>query len=140
REPLAQARGSGADELAEERRRACRARLELRMELARDEPRMVGQLDDLDETPLVDGARDDEPRLHEPRPEMVVDLVAVAVTLVEDRLAVRPARTRLLRDLDRLRAEAHRAAEILDLLLLGEEVDHRVRGLRVHLRRVRAFE
>ena len=44
------------------------------------------------------------------------------------------------RDLDRLGAEAHRAAEVLDLLLLREQVDHRVRRLGVHLRRVRAVE
>ena len=44
----------GADELAEERRRPRRARLELRVELARDEPRVIGQLDDLDEPPLLE--------------------------------------------------------------------------------------
>ena len=32
------------------------------------------------------------------------------------------------------------AAEVIDLFLLGEQVDHRVRRLRVHLRRVRALE
>ena len=39
----------GADELAEEWRRPGRPRLELRMELAGDEPGMVGELDDLHE-------------------------------------------------------------------------------------------
>ena len=55
-----------ADEAAEERRRARRPRLELRVELARDEPRMVGQLDDLDEPALLERPADDEPRLDEP--------------------------------------------------------------------------
>src|SRR6266516_5407313 len=38
----------GLDELAEERRRACRTRLELGVELGGHEPRVVRQLDDLD--------------------------------------------------------------------------------------------
>ena len=129
-----------ADEPAEERRRPRRARLELRVELARDEPRMVGQLDDLDEPALLERARDDEPVLDELVAELVVDLVAVPVALVDRRLAVDLARARALAELDRLRAEAHRAAEVLDLLLLGQQVDHRVRRLRVHLGRVGALE
>ena len=54
-----------ADELAEERRRPRRPRLELRVELARDEPRVVGQLDDLDEPSLLERPGDDEPVLDE---------------------------------------------------------------------------
>ena len=129
-----------ADELAEERRRARRPRLELRVELARDEPRVVGQLDDLDQPPLLERARDDEARVDELLAVLVVDLVAVAVALVDDGLVVGVARPRPLRDLDRLRAEPHRAAEILDLLLLREQVDHRVRRLGIHLGRVGALE
>ena len=72
--------------------------------------------------------------------ELVVDLVAVAVALVDRRLAVDLARARPLAELDRLRAEPHRAAEVLDLLLLGQQVDHRVRRLGIHLGRVRALE
>ena len=73
-----------------------------------------------------------------PLAQLVVDLVAVPVPLVDDGLAVRLARARPLLELDRLRAEAHRAAEILDLLLLGEQVDHGERRLRIHLGRVGA--
>src|SRR5207248_3181083 len=68
----------GADEIAEQRCGPRRARLELRVELARDEPGVVGQLDDLDEASLLERPRHDEPRLDEPRPEMVVHLVTVA--------------------------------------------------------------
>ena len=130
-----------SDELAEERSRPRRPGLELRMELARHEPRVIGQLDDLDEPPALERARDDEPRPDELVAEVVVDLVAVPVALEHDRLApVRLARARPVRELDRLGAEAHRAAEILDLLLLGQEVDHRERRLGIHLRRVGAVE
>src|SRR5207253_10240054 len=114
--PLAGTLERRSDELAEERRGPRGARLELGVELARDEPRMVRKLDDLDEPAFVHGSGDDEPRLDELRPVVVVHLVAVPVPLVDDRLTVGLAGARPLRDLDRLRAEAHRAAEVLDLL------------------------
>src|SRR5437764_11783658 len=110
------------------------------MELAGDEPGMSWQLDDFDETPLLEGSRDDEPCLDEASPEVVVDLVAVPVALVDHRLAVGLQGPRSRAELDRLRAEPHRAAEVLDLLLLRQQVDHRLRRLRIHLSRVRAFE
>src|SRR6187200_2376422 len=107
---------SRGDELAEERRRARRARLELRMELARDEPRVVGELDDLDQSALLERPGHDEPGVDHPLSKLVVHLVAVAVSLVDDRLGVRLQRARALLELDRLGAETHRPAEGLDLL------------------------
>src|SRR5438045_1096028 len=98
------------------------------------------EFDALDEPPLLERAADDESRLDEPRAEVVVDLVAVAVALVHDRLPVRLERPRPLRELDRLRAEPHRAAEVLDLLLLRQQVDDRERRLRHHLGRVGPLE
>src|SRR5918992_164046 len=71
---------------------------------------------------------------------MVVHLIPMAVPLVNDRLAVALSRPRPIGELDGLRAEAHRAAEVLDLLLLGEQVDDGIRRLRIHLGRVRTGE
>ena len=68
---------------------------------------------------------------------MVVDLVAVAVALVDDLLAVDLAGPRALVQLHRVGAQAHRAAHVAHLLLLRQEVDHRERGLRIELRGVR---
>src|SRR5690348_2872485 len=113
----------GADELAEERRRPGRPRLELRVELRRDEPGVIGQLDDLDEPSLLERPADHEARGDELLPVGVVDLVAMAVALRNHGLApVDPAGLRPLGELHRLRAEPHRPAEILDVLLLGQEV------------------
>src|SRR5882762_9553301 len=137
---LARAGKCGTDEVAEEGRGPRRTRLELRMELARDEPRMVGQLDDLDQAAFLERSGDHQASLRERRPIVVVDLVTVPVALVHDRLAVRVMRTSSVDHLDRLRAEPHRAAEILDLLLLGQQIDHRMRGLGIHLGRVGAVE
>src|SRR5581483_6183319 len=130
----------GADEVAEERRRPRRARLELGVELAGDEPRVVRQLDDLDEPALLERPGDDEPVVDELLAVVVVHLVAVPVPLVDHRLPVGLVRARAVGDLDRLRPEAHRASQVFDFLLLGEQVDHRERRLRIHLGRVRALE
>src|SRR5438128_12227213 len=99
------------------------------MELAGDKPGMPGQLDDLHEAPLLEGARDDQASVDEALAEVVVDLVAVPVALVDYRLAVGLLRPRPGGELDRLCAEPHRAAELLNLLLLGQQADHRIRGL-----------
>src|SRR6266516_5769550 len=138
--PLTRARECGTDEIAEQRRRTRGPRLELRMELACHEPRVIGQFDDLDEPALLERARDDQPALHERRAVMVVDLVTMPVALVHDRLAVGVVRAGSLAQRYGLRAEPHRAAEILDLFLLGQQVDYRVRRLGIHLGRVRAVE
>ena len=69
-------------------------RLELGMELAGAEPRVVRQLDDLDQPLVRRRARDDQAVRDELRAQGVVDLVAVAVALVDHRLAVGPRRRR----------------------------------------------
>src|SRR5215213_2415486 len=130
----------GADEVAEERRGPRRARLELGVILAGDEPGMVRELDHLDKAAFLERARDDEARLDQLRPERVVHLVAVPVALVDDGLAVGRMCARPLLHVDSVGAEAHRATEILDFLLLGQEVDDRIGRLRVHLGRVGAVE
>ena len=68
----------------------------------------------------------------------VVDLVAMAVALVDDGLAVDLADARVVVELHRVGAEPHRAAHVGDLLLLGQEVDDRERRLGVELGRVGA--
>src|SRR4051794_10878420 len=110
------------------------------MELARHEPRVVRKLHDLDQASTLKGPGDGESGLDQRRAVVVVHLVAVTVSFVHDRLAVRLLGTSAFDELDGLRTEAHRPAEVLDLLLLGQEVDHGMRRLRIHLRRVRAFE
>ena len=99
-----------------------------------------GQLDDLDEAALLERPGDDETRVDELLAVLVVHLVAVPVPLVHGVAAVDLPRLRRVGDLDRLRAEPHRAAEVLDLLLLRQQVDHRMRRLGIHLGRVRAVE
>src|SRR5215211_8737915 len=108
------ARQRRADELAEERRRPRRPRLELRVELAGDEPRVVLELDDLDQAAFLICPRHDQPGFFWARAEVVVHLVAMPVTLVDHVLAVGLPSPSGLDELDRLRAQAHRAAQVLD--------------------------
>ena len=61
------------------------------------------------------------------------------VALVDDGLAGEDlARPRALVELDRVGTEAHRAAHVGDLLLLGKQVDDRERRLGIELGRVGA--
>ncbi len=58
------------------------------MELTRDEVRMLGNLDDLDELLLGPDAGDAKAVLLQPGEVVVVHLVAVAVALLDDPLPV----------------------------------------------------
>src|SRR3954447_4400901 len=89
-------------ELAEQRLRAQRPRLELGVILRRYEERMVGQLDDLDEALVRRGAGADKALMLEPATQVVVHLVAVAVALVDDLLAVDLLRARVVVELHRV--------------------------------------
>ncbi len=124
----------------EQRRRPLGARLELRVVLRRDEERVdvPRQLDRLDQPLVWRRARAHEPGRLEPPAQVVVDLIAMTVALVHDRLAVELADPGPVVQLDRVGAQPHRAAHVGDLLLLGEQVDHRERRLGIELGRVGA--
>src|SRR4051794_4244270 len=140
RRVLARALERRAHELAEQRLRTLRARLELRVVLRGDEERVVGMLDHLDEAVVRRGAAAHEAGVLEPAAQVVVHLVAVTVALVDHLLAVDLLRARAVVELHRVRAEAHGAAHVAHLLLLRQEVDHGVRRLGVELGRVGAVE
>src|SRR2546427_4918670 len=129
----------GLNEIPEQGCGALGTGLELGVELRGHEERVLGELDDLHQALVGRGARGAQPGSFQALAQQVVDLVAVAVALVDDGLAVDLARQRARVELDRVRAQAHRAAEVRYLLLLGQEVDHRVWRLDVHLRGVGPF-
>src|SRR5690242_4029138 len=101
-----------ADEVAEERVAGKRLRLELRVELAAEKPRMVlMELDDLDELLVRRHPGERQAVLLQGRQELLVHLEAVAVAVPGDGLAVGARREGPGRELRRILAEAHRAAE-----------------------------
>ena len=126
--------GHGADEAGEERVRVPRPRAKLGVELPGDEVRVLRDLDDLDELLLRPDPRDPEPVLLEPVDVVVVDLVSVAVPLLDDPLSVQARGEASLAEHDWIEAQAHRPALIGDRALLGQEVDHVVGGARLELR------
>src|SRR4051794_14207957 len=81
------------DEVPEQRRRALRARLELGMELRGHEEGVLVELDHLDETLVGRRGADDEAGRLQAATQEEIDLVAVAVALVDDGLAVERAGT-----------------------------------------------
>ena len=120
----------------------------LGVELNPDEPRVrqlrrpvtvrLRQLDDFDEVTVRVHAREHEACLAEPVAEVVVDLVAVAVALLDGgRPGVDLLRQRALAEGARVGAQAHGAALVGDRLLLGHHRDDRRRVVGVELGRVR---
>src|SRR5262249_59541538 len=83
---------AGLHEAGEQRVRLERLRLELGVELHGDVPRMRGQLDDLDELAVERAADDLEALVGQRLLVQTVELVAVAVTLVDDIAAVQRVR------------------------------------------------
>ena len=114
-------------EVAKQRRGPRRPRLELRVELARHEPRVVGQLDDLHQPARLERARDDQAVGDEPVAELVVHLVAVPVALVDHGVAGRFEQASVPSATSTACAPGSRIVPPRSsiLLLLQEQVDHR---------------
>src|SRR5712664_596688 len=127
---------SRTHEVAEQRVRAVRSRAKLGVELGRHEPGVVGQLDDLHQAPVRRHAAENHPRLTERLAVLVVELEAVAVALVHDLFTVSLVSERSREKLAWIQAQAHGGAHLVDVPLLGHEVDHRRRCERGELRRV----
>src|SRR6185503_13915851 len=100
-----------------------RARLEFRMELHRDEPGVARQLRDLDEFSVGRSARDAPAFLGERGLVEAVELEAMPMTLVDQVGAVNLARQRSGREIARIAAEAHGAAQFVDAEQVAQLVD-----------------
>ena len=129
-------RNRSTHELAKERGGLGGTTLELGMGLARDKPWMLtfGKLDHLDKTVVRREATDDEScaPLGQLLAEGVVDLIAMAMALVDELLAIGLAGERA-HDLARVGTQAHSASLVGDVLLVGHEVDDRIGALGVKL-------
>ena len=94
---------------------------------------MTGQLDHLHKRSLGVAAAYDEPLLDEPLLEGAVELVAVPVSLGDLAGPVGLHGARALRQGAAVRAETHGSPLPGEVPLIGEEIDDRLRGLRVEL-------
>ncbi len=119
---------------------------ELRVRLGAHVERIVPgrELDDLDEPTVRRGPRDHQPGGGEPVPVVVVDLIAVPVTLTDLGDPVHPPGHRPRSQHARVAAQTHGAAHIPltsdHRPLVGHGGDHRMRGVRVELGRVRPHQ
>src|SRR5205085_11105685 len=99
--------------------------------------RVVGELDDLDQPTVRRQAREPHSALREQLAVRVVELVPMPMTLENDRLCVRAGGERAIVEDARVTTQAHRSALLVDVSLLGQQVDDRMRRERIELRRVR---
>src|SRR5579859_588168 len=111
----------GADEPGEQRVRPGRTRLELRVELAAHVPRVLGELDHLDQRAVGREAGEAQPVLREQVAVAVVHLVAVAVPLAGLGGAVDLRDPGARAQLARVGAEPHGAAQVLDVALAWQQ-------------------
>src|SRR5205823_6294722 len=107
----------GPYEAAEDRMAIERTGFELRVELAGEEPRMVGELDDLDEVLVWRQPREHQAFFFELPAKLVVELVAMPVALGDLLLAVEPLRERAVRKHAWIGAEPHRGALLRESFL-----------------------
>src|SRR5438105_7067836 len=97
--------------------RARRTRLELRVELTTDKPRVCRELDDLDELPVGGEAAELHPVLHEQVAIGIRDLITMTMALAHFGLAVNLSGARPAGEPARIRAETHCAAHVRNVLL-----------------------
>src|SRR5579883_3437143 len=124
------------DEGAEQGVRLRRPRAELGMELRPQEEGVILELEDLHQLAVGREAREDDALLAETLAIPVVELVAVAVPLLDLDRAVGLVRLAALLERARVEAEAHGPALVGHLLLLVEERDHGIGRGGVELGRV----
>src|SRR6185312_8722985 len=129
-----------ADKREEQRVRAGRTALELWMELRRQEPRMIFQLDDLHQL-VIGGAPTHQHALRLDTAAIgVIELIAVAVALEDDRLAVGCLGLAARRQAADPLAQPHCAALIRNLALIGHQIDHLIGRLRIELGAIRRIQ
>src|SRR2546422_2515117 len=119
---------------------AGRPRPILGVELRADEPRVVGELDDLHKLAVRVQPGHPQPVLRKDRQVVVVHLEPVAVPLLDLRHPVRLPRARPGGEPAQVEPEPHRAPLVGDGLLLGQQIDDRMRGRGIDLRGAGALE
>src|SRR5450432_4211834 len=125
----------GGDEALEQRVRLVWLAQKFRMELARNEERMIRQFDDFHKLAVRRKTAENEPGLLEFFAIGVVEFVAVTVTFIDDERTVKQSGPGADRRLAGLCAEPHGTAFLGHTLLVIEHGDDRMRGVQVKLRR-----
>src|SRR6516225_7275504 len=129
-----------ADERRKQWMRLERLGLELRMELAAEEPGMIGSLDNLYIILIRRASGNFQSRVHQRFLEVAVEFIAMAVAFADLQLTVGLVRERPWLELARPRTQPHRAAHFVHAEQFAQFVNHTVRRLRIKLRAVCMFQ
>ncbi len=121
------------DELAEERMRACGPTLELWVELRADEPGMIFQFNDLDQAAICGLPAERHASSLHWLAIAVVELIAVAMALEDDRLAIRRLHLAPRRQAADPLAQPHRATLIGDVALVQHQINHLIMRIGIEL-------
>ena len=126
-----------AHEITEQRMRGVRPGFKLGMKLRSNEPRMVFDLDNFHQAVIGERPGDDHTRPRKQFSESVVELEAVAMTLVYIRYAVSRIGMRSFPQLARVRSKTHRASFFHNVHLRIHQGNDWVRRLRIKFGAVR---
>src|SRR4051812_24921864 len=110
------------------------------MELTSNEPRMLAELDDFDELPVRRKAAQAQAMLHEEIAIPVRDFIPVTMPLTDLSHAIDLGGARSASEAARVRAEAHRPADVGHVLLRLHQRDDGVVALRRKLGGVAVFD
>src|SRR5262245_43567208 len=118
---------AGLDEAGKERMRCEWLRLEFRMELDGHVPRVRGQFDDLDKLAVERASHDLQSLVGQRFFKEAVELVPVAMPLVNDWLTIKLMRARSRLEFAGVRPQPHRASEVVNAEKIAQFVDHVLR-------------
>src|SRR6185503_12372388 len=107
----------------EQRMRTCRLRLEFRMKLNGEVPRMAGEFGDLDELAVGGAAGNPQPVLGQRPFVEAVEFVPVPMALVNQGRSIHALRERTGRQLTGVAAQAHGAAKVVHAKQIPELVN-----------------
>src|SRR5579883_536571 len=97
--------------------------LELRMELCTYKPGVIGHFDNLDQAVICRASTDNHASIFQPPPIHIIEFIAMPMALKDNRLAICLLRLAAGGQTAYPIAQAHGAALIRDLALVGHEID-----------------
>src|SRR5437870_4241187 len=108
-------------------------RLELRVELAGEEPWMIGDFDDLNEVLIRRNTGNHQAVISQDLLELPIEFISMAMPLRNHIRFVNTVRDRTVFELRWISSQTHRTADGVDAEQIAEFVNHRIRRVRIEL-------
>jgi len=119
---------------AEQGVRFHRGGFEFRMKLPRQEPRVVSQLNNLDQVAAGRDPTDSHPRFFQLKPVFIIEFVTMAVAFIDFPVAISGKGERFFSQLTGVLTQSHGPALITIHILIVHQVDDGVRRIRFKFR------